>query len=92
MTGADPLNSCASASRTRAERVLRGVVALVVAAFAISFADQWWIAVPAGLAATVIAVTAISGRCTSDLVRRRNEPVPEEAFGYPEAPTPIGVE
>lgn len=92
MTGADPLNSCSSIGHTRAERGIRGVVAIIVASFAISFADQWWVAVPAGIAAVAIAVTVISGRCTSVLVRRRNAPAAEEAFGYPEAPTPVRVE
>lgn len=68
---------------SRSDRVVRAVLAVVLASFATS-TDTLWCAIPAGLCATFLIVGAITGWCPTDLLRRP-EPQRENAFGYPDA-------
>ena len=76
---------------TPADRLLRGVVAVIVAAFALT-ATSGWCAVPAFLCAGCLAFGAITGWCPTDVLRRRPraEPAPNR-LGYPEARHTIDV-
>lgn len=67
------------------ERVLRGALAVIPAAFAVSSLETPWFAVPAALCALFLAFGAITGWCPTQLVGRAPvEPEPN-AFGHPES-------
>ncbi len=69
-----------------ADRIVRGVAALLVGAFALSVAGQPWCAVPAGIWSLLLAVGAITGWCPTDLLRaRESEAIERNTLGYPEA-------
>lgn len=70
----------------RGERVVRGVIALVLAAFAVSSLDTLWCAIPAAACAGFLMVGAITGWCPTDLLVRTSGGVEPNDLGYPEAP------
>jgi len=73
---------------TPADRVARGVGAVVAAAFASAFAagGQTWCAVPAAVCATLLAVGAVTGWCpTALLPSRPTRQPPVNTLGYPDA-------
>ncbi len=86
MSTSDASRRVAACNNSKTERVVRGVVALVVAAFAVGMIDQWWIAAPAGVFAAFLAVTSVTGWCPADLLpRRRVAPVRQNTLGFPDA-------
>ncbi|WP_430645295.1 YgaP family membrane protein [Agromyces sp. GXS1127] len=74
-----------SCAVSRGERVLRGVIAVFLAAFALSNLDNLWCAIPAGVCATFLAIGAVTGWCPTDLFSRAAVETEPNALGYPEA-------
>ncbi|WP_400994407.1 DUF2892 domain-containing protein [Agromyces sp. GXQ0307] len=70
---------------SRGERVLRGVIAVFLAAFAASNLENLWCAIPAGICATFLAIGAITGWCPTDLLTRSAATTEPNVLGYPEA-------
>lgn len=67
------------------ERIGRGVVAIITAAFAINVWPNLWCVIPAGLCTLCLAVGAITGWCPTSLFQRTPaEPEPND-LGIPEA-------
>jgi hypothetical protein len=75
-------SSCAV---SRGERVLRGVIAVFLAAFAASNLENLWCAIPAGICAAFLAIGAITGWCPPDLFARTPVETGPNLLGYPEA-------
>ena len=74
---------------TRGERGIRAVIAVFVGAFALNQLEQPWYAVPAGAAAVLVAIGAITGWCPPDLLGRARAETEPNALGYPEARQPL---
>jgi hypothetical protein len=76
-----------SCAVSRGERVVRGVISVVLAAFAVSNAENLWCAIPAGVCATFLMISAFTGWCPTDLIPWLRDDRPQEAntFGFPEA-------
>lgn len=74
---------------TRAERVVRAVVSVIVGSFALSTLDNLWCAIPAGVCSILLMVGAITGWCPTNLLSSppRNKPTTATGndFGIPEA-------
>ncbi|WP_353828663.1 YgaP-like transmembrane domain [Agromyces sp. SYSU T0242] len=64
---------------------MRAVVAVFLAAFAVSNLDAWWCAIPAGVCATFLALGALTGWCPTDLLARGAATTEGNLLGYPEA-------
>jgi len=73
----------------RGERVVRGLIAVVLAAFAVSSLDNLWCAIPAAVCAGFLMIGAITGWCPTDLLARTLAGVEPNHLGYPEAPQPL---
>lgn len=73
----------------RGERGIRAVIAVFVGAFALNHLDDPWFAVPAGVAAVLLAIGAITGWCPPDLLGRTRAETEPNALGYPEARQPL---
>ncbi|GAA1773789.1 YgaP family membrane protein [Agromyces lapidis] len=69
----------------RGERLLRGAIAVLLAAFAVGSLDNLLFAVPAAICSSLLAVSAITGWCPIDLGARRPAEDESNAFGYPDA-------
>lgn len=78
-----------SCAVSRGERGIRAVIAVFVGAFALNQVDDPWFAIPAGLAAVLIAIGAITGWCPPDLLGRTRAETEPNALGYPEARQPL---
>ena len=74
-------SSCAP---SRTDRIIRGVVSVFLAGFALNTLDNLWCAIPASICATFLMIGAITGWCPIDLFRSRGTTTPN-AFGFPEA-------
>ncbi|GAA1055262.1 hypothetical protein GCM10017608_30990 [Agromyces luteolus] len=74
-----------SCAVSRGERVLRGVIAVLLAAFAASNLDNLWCAIPAGICSTFLAIGAVTGWCPTDLLSRSAVETEPNVLGYPEA-------
>lgn len=75
-----------------ADRVVRGIAALFVGAFALSMIGQPWCAIPAGICSILLAVGAITGWCPADLLRTRQaETVGQNTLGYADARQHIDI-
>ena len=75
--------SCA-ASRT--DRIVRGIAAVFIGAFAAGMAAQPWCAIPAGICSILLAISAITGWCPTDLFRlRQAKAIEQNTLGYAEA-------
>ena len=72
----------------RGERGVRAVIAVVLAAFALSNLDNLWCAIPAGVCAAFLVLGAITGWCPTDLLDRAQGGTESNALGYPEARQP----
>ena len=75
------MNSCA---RNPVDRVVRGIVAIVLWSVALSSGGSLAIAIPAGLIALVFSIGALTGKCPHEFFIRRPEPK-SNALGIPEA-------
>lgn len=77
----------ASCAAGPVDRVIRGVLAVIVGAFALSnLAAQSWTAIPTGICAILLTVSAVTGWCPTDLLRGRAAPEQEpNTLGFPEA-------
>jgi hypothetical protein len=73
-----------------AQRVLMALVSLFLTAFGIASFDQPWAAIPAGAAAGMFAVAAVTGWCPAQLPPPPVVP-PANALGYDEARQPIDI-
>jgi len=74
-----------SCAVSRGERVIRGTIAVFLAAFAASSLENLWCAIPAGICATFLAIGAVTGWCPTDLVSRAAAETEPNVLGYPEA-------
>lgn len=77
------------------ERVVRGVVAVIVAAFAVAFTPvQPLIGIAAGVLAIGIGAMAITGFCPADWLRARagQRQTPPNSLGYEDARGLISLE
>ena len=86
------MRSGSACPSTPADRVVRGVLAVIIAAFALTSTSAWC-AVPAFVCAGCFAFGALTGWCPTDLPRRRTrreEPAPNR-LGYPAARQPIDL-
>ena len=67
---------------TPTERVIRGIVAVVVAAVAVS--TPGWMALPFALFAAVLAIGALTGKCPNQYFTGKRT-VQTNSMGYPDA-------
>lgn len=74
-----------SCAVSRGERGSRAVIAVFLAAFALSSLENLWCAIPAGICAVLLMIGAITGWCPPDLFARTPGASEPNAFGYPEA-------
>ena len=74
-----------SCSSSRTDRVVRGIVSIMLAGFALSTLDNLWCAIPAGVCATFLMIGAVTGWCPTDLLNRQAPNSTPNAFGFPEA-------
>ena len=74
-----------SCAVTRGERGIRAVIAVFGGAFALNHLVDPAYAIPAGLAAVLLAVAAITGWCPPVLAARTAAETEPNALGYPEA-------
>ena len=75
-----------------ADRIVRGIAALFVGAFALSMTGQPWCAIPAGVCSILLAVGAITGWCPTNLLRTRQaETVEQNTLGYADARQHIDI-
>jgi hypothetical protein len=70
---------------TPGDRVMRGVLSVIAASFAVSQSANLWCAIPAGVCAVFLAIGAITGWCPTNLLPRREQPIEQNTLGYPEA-------
>ncbi len=70
----------------RGERLLRGLAAALLVAFAATSLDNLFCAVPAATCAAFLAIGAITGWCPANLLSRTSTPTEPNELGYPEAP------
>lgn len=75
------MSSCA---RNPIDRIVRGVVAIVLWSVAFGSGESLALAIPAGLVAVSLTVAALTGKCPHEFFIRRPEPKPN-ALGIPEA-------
>ncbi len=76
---------------TPVERLIRGLLAVMLGSFAFSSLDNLWCAIPAATCATFLLIGTITGWCPTNLLFREQvnasgEPNP---FGIPEAPQKV---
>lgn len=78
---------------TKSERVLRGIISIIVGAFSLSLMDNLVLAIPTAVFSVLLMIGAFTGWCpTNLLVSRpweRRDPAEQNAFGIPEAPERI---
>ncbi|MCI1675389.1 MAG: DUF2892 domain-containing protein [Ancrocorticia sp.] len=76
--------SSAACATSPAERIIRGVIALVLIAVVIS-APTNWMAIPIGLFALVMAIAAITGKCPNQYFASSPRKAQKNALGVPDA-------
>lgn len=83
-----------SCAVSRGERVFRGVIAVVLAAFAVSNLENLWCAIPAGVCSVTLMASAFTGWCPTDLIPwLRDDREPEaNLLGFPEARQRVGAD
>lgn len=82
----DDVRPTAACAVTPRDRAVRGVLSVVAAGIAWGTADRPWYAVPAALAATFLAIGAVTGWCPTALLTGRRTPAAIGTdHGYPDA-------
>ncbi len=82
----DDVRPGAACAVTPRDRAVRGVLSLAAAGIAWATADQLWYAVPAAVAATFLAIGAVTGWCPTALFTGRHAPAAiGTEHGYPDA-------
>lgn len=76
------------------ERVVRGIIGVIVAVFAVAFAPvSPVIGIAAGVIAIGVGAMAVTGFCPADWLRTRAEQrTPEDTLGYADARTTITLD
>lgn len=75
------MNSC---SRNPVDRVVKGIVAIMLWSVAFAPGESLVLEITAGLVAAWLSIAAITGKCPHKLFQRKPEPKPN-AMGIPEA-------